>query len=206
MLEIARGGFDERIEKMNVISSKLTAFRNALARHNRRPDVENGATNVPPVEESKPDDGGLGERDEDELLSRTKGSVRYRTFIMEVDGLWVTSRAEWDCVVTGHHASATIPDEDKPHSIFISTEADELGYDIPFDPHGLGYQLCETEDLIVIKVDEPTINLMRPGAQFEVTLCWSTRDDNDYNFFSMVQMELVFNRVPSKDQAGTMIQ
>lgn len=114
---------------------------------------------------------------------------QYRTFIMEVDGLWVTSRAEGDWVITGHHASATIPEEAKPHSIFISSEPDELGEEGPGKTLGLGYQRCGDADLIIIETDEMTIGLMRPGVQFKVTLRWRTSDD-DYDIFSLVQIEL----------------
>jgi hypothetical protein len=130
------------------------------------------------------------ERVLEEPQGNTEGSIQHRTFIIEVDEFWVTSRAEWDCVIIGHHASATILGESKPHSIFLSTESDELGYDIPYDPHGLGYHLGD-ENRTVIKVDEPTISLVRPGAQFEITLRWSTRDDFFYSFFTLVQMKLV---------------
>lgn len=114
---------------------------------------------------------------------------QYRTFIMEVDGLWVTSRAEGDWVITGHHASATIPEEAKPHSIFISSEPDELGEEGSGETHGLGYQRCGEADLIIIETDKTTLGLMRPGVQFKVTLRWRT-SDNDYDIFTLVQIEL----------------
>lgn len=45
------------------------------------------------------------ERDLKEPQGNTEESIQYRTFIIEVDEFWVTSRAEWDCVIIGHHAS-----------------------------------------------------------------------------------------------------
>lgn len=117
-------------------------------------------------------------------------TCQYKTFMMEVDSLWVTSRTEGDWVITGHHASATIPEEAKPHSIFISSEPDELGEEGPGETHDLGYQRCGEADLIIIiKTDETTLGLMRPGAQFKVTLRWRT-SDNEYDIFTLVQIEL----------------